>query len=332
MFKGCTNLEEVNTTLIISNEIEDIESMFEDCESLWEISFSNEFLTGEVKSLKNTFKNTDLSLLDLSYLRLYKLEDIENAFSGASIKGILKLGKYYSNNETRDNLLKEIALVTDPSTVVYSPRGSSINIIFQNIYRSIKSMDLMVNEIDIDYNINYREDEIYNLYSNFVHVGLGWEYDSINTYDLDSSVATFDSNLNFLDRVNYLKLTAYEGNITLSGDDLTGQGSGDDEEIRIFLDTLPSEVKIITVQINSFKGNPLKDVKSSYIRLSTQTDAIGTYSINQGGDKTGLLIGCFSRTDSNSWQFRPLNEAIDGSYVSESVPSIQAILQSIFVN
>ena len=34
MFKGCTNLEEVNTTLIISNEIEDIESMFEDCESL----------------------------------------------------------------------------------------------------------------------------------------------------------------------------------------------------------------------------------------------------------------------------------------------------------
>ena len=52
MFKGCTNLEEVNTTHIISNEIEDIESLFEDCESLREISFSKEFLTGEVRSLK----------------------------------------------------------------------------------------------------------------------------------------------------------------------------------------------------------------------------------------------------------------------------------------
>ena len=39
MFKGCIKLEEVNITAIISTEIEDIESMFEDCKSLRVIIF-----------------------------------------------------------------------------------------------------------------------------------------------------------------------------------------------------------------------------------------------------------------------------------------------------
>ena len=50
MFKGCSKLEEVNTTFITSSEIEKMEAMFEDCTSIREISFSNNFLTGEVKS------------------------------------------------------------------------------------------------------------------------------------------------------------------------------------------------------------------------------------------------------------------------------------------
>ena len=80
MFKGCSKLEEVNTTLIISNEIEEIESMFEDCKSLREISFSNEFLTGEIRSLNKVFKNTNLKTLDISYLRLFNLQTFQDVF------------------------------------------------------------------------------------------------------------------------------------------------------------------------------------------------------------------------------------------------------------
>ena len=330
MFKGCSNLEEVNTTLITSTEIEEIESMFEDCKSLKEISFSNQFLTGEIKSLRKAFKNTNLTTLDLSYLRLYNLQTFQDVFSGALINGTLKLGKYYSNNSTRDNFFKEIAKVTDPNTIVYVPRGVSLNQIFQNIYNSIRNVNIPVREIEIDYNINYREGENYILYSNYVHVGLGWDYDSRNIYDLDSSIVTFNSNMEYLDRVNFQQLEAYYGKISLNGDDLTGEGDGDDEEIRIFLDSLPSEVKILTVQINSYNKNSLKYVKSAYIRLSTETDVIGTYSTNQAGDNIGLLIGCFSRTDSSSWEFRPLNRVIPGNVVTYSVDSIQEILHSIF--
>ena len=334
MFKGCSKLKEVNSTAIVSTEIEEIDSMFEDCKSLKEISFSNDFLTGEVKSLNQVFKNTNLTALDISYLRLFNLQTFPNVFSEASINGNLKLGKYYSNNNIRDNLFKEIAKVTNPKTHVYLPSGISLIPIFQNIYYSIKKVNITVSEIYIDYNINYREDENYILYSNYLHVGLGWAYDSTNVYDLDSSVVVFDSDINSLNVVNFMNLRTYDGSISLSGDDLTGEGSGigDDEEIRIRLDRLSSDSKILTVQINSYNRNILKNVKSAYIRLSTETDVIGTYSITQAGDNIGLLIGCFVKTDSNSWVFRPLNKVIPGHIVTGSIPSIQEILHSIFDN
>ena len=329
MFKGCSKLEEVNTKLISSTEIEGMESMFEDCQSLKEISFSNDFLTGEIKSLANVFKNTNLDTLDISYLRLYSLESYSNVFDGASIKGTLKIGKYYSNDSTRDNLFKEIAKVTDSNTDVFTPNGTTLNQVFENIYLSEKNVRITVKIFDIDYNIHYKEDASYKLYSSFLHVGLGWDYDIDDTYDLDSSVLTFGYNLNNLEKVNFEQLKVYNGTISLNGDDLTGEGEGDDEEITISLDLLPSNVQIFTVQINCFTGNSLKNVKSAYIRLSDGEEVIGTYSINEAGDNIGLLIGFFSKV-SNAWYFRPLNRIIPGHIVTESVSTIQGILRSIF--
>ena len=335
LFKGCSKLEEVNTALISSNEIIEMESMFEDCQSLREISFSNNFLTGEIKSLNNVFKNTNLTTLDMIYLRLYNLETCSNIFDGASIKGILKIGKYYSDDNTRDNLFKEIAKVTDSNTDVFVPNGTSINQIFEDIYYSEKNVRISVKVIQIDYNIQYNENGNYKLYSDFLHIGLGWDYNLNNTYDLDSSVLTFDYRINYLDKVNFQQMEAYNGTINLNGDDLTGEGEGDDEEIKVLLNSLPSEVEIFTVQINSYRRNSLKNVKSAYIRLSSDTEVIGTFSINKAGNNIGLLIGCFSKivsNTSNGWYFRPLNRVIPGNVVTESVNSVQEILHLIFDN
>ena len=335
MFKGCKKLEDINTRLITTTEIEEMESMFEECLSLKNISFSNDFLTGEIKTLIDVFKNTDLFELDISYLRFYNLENITNILDGASIKGTLKIGKYYSNDNIRDNLLKEIAKVTDSTTEVFTPSGTTLNTLFQNIYYEEKHEQISITVINIDYNINYREDENYKLYSDKLHFGLGWAFTSKNVFDLDSSVVTFDNKLDYHDYVYYSKLQAYSGIIKLNGDDLTGEGEGDDEEITISLDLLPSKVEIFTVQINSYKRNSLKDVKSAYIRISTQMEIIGTYSITQAGNNIGLLIGCFYKTVSNnltSWYFKPVNKVIPGNVVTSSIDSIQEILHSIFIN
>jgi tellurium resistance protein TerZ len=189
--------------------------------------------------------------------------------------------------------------------------------------------------IDIDYNINYKEEKNYILYSNNLHFGLGWDFDQNNTYDLDSSVVTFNRRINYLAKVNFQNLNEYGGVINLNGDDLTGEGDGDDEEIRVTLDLLPPEVKFFTVQINSYRGNSLKHVKSAYIRLSDETEVIGTYSVNQAGDNIGLLIGCFYKNISNTskvWIFKPLNKVIPGRIVTDSVNTIQGILLDYFGN
>ena len=335
LFKGCSKLEEVNTELISSNEVIEMESMFEDCQSLRKISFSNNFLTGEIKSLNNVFKNTNLTTLDMIYLRLFNLESCSNIFDGASINGILKIGKYYSDDNIRDNLFKEIAKVTDSNTDVFVPNGTSINQIFEDIYYSEKNVRISVKVIQIDYNIQYNENGNYKLYSDFLHIGLGWDYNLDNTYDLDSSVLTFDYGINYLDKVNFQQLEVYNGTINLNGDDLTGEGEGDDEEIKVLLNSLPSEVEIFTVQINSYRRNSLKNVKSAYIRLSSDTEVIGTFSLNKAGNNIGLLIGCFSKivsNTSNGWYFRPLNRVIPGNVVTESVNSVQEILHLIFDN
>jgi len=332
MFKGCTKLEEVNTSSIISTEIEEMDSMFEDCSSLKEISFSNDFLTGEVKSLNNTFKNTNLSTLDISYLRLYNLENTSNIFTGSTINGVLKIGKHFSNDSLRDNFFTEIAKVTDSKTTVFTPRETEINTVFQNIYFTKNNVNILATPIDIDYNINYKEDKNYIIYSNNLHFGLGWDFDETNTYDLDSSVVTFSKSINYLAEVNFQRLREYGGVINLNLDDLTGEGDGDDEEIRVTLNLLPSEVKYFTVQINSFRGNSLKNVKSAYIRLSSGSEVIGTYSINQAGNSVGLLIGCFFKNNGKAtgWSFKPLNKAIPGQIVTESVNTIQRILLDLF--
>ena len=327
MFKGCSKLEEVNTTLISSSEIEEMESMFEDCESIKNISFSNDFLTGEIKTLNNVFKNTHLTTLDISYFRLFNLEDTSNIFNGASIEGTLKIGKYYSNDNVRDNLFKEIAKVTDSNTNVFTPNGTTINQIFGDIYYNEKNVHITVTIIDIDYNIEYKEEKSYKIYSNYLHFGLGWDFTESDVYDLDSSVLTFDNNINYLTKVNFEDLEAYDGAIQLSGDDLTGEGDGDDEEMFIKLDLIPSDVQTFTVQLNSYNGNSLKNVKTAYIRLSTDSEVIGTYSINHAGDNIGLLIGSFSKDTEGSWYFHPLNRVIPGNEVSQSIFSVQEILQ-----
>ena len=332
MFKGCHKLEQVNTSCLISTEIEEMESMFEDCRALKEISFSNNFLTGEVKSLANAFKNTHLTSLDISFLRLYNLQTFTNIFEGAWINGTLKIGRHYPNDNIRNNFLKEIVYVTNPNTIVYAPSGTNMDQIFKGIYYTERHIDIPINVIDIDYNINYREDEDYILYSNYFHVGLGWDYNVYNVYDLDSSILALDEDFNYISRVNFEQLTTFSGAISLNGDDVTGEGGGDDEEIRIYFDLLPLNVKILTVQLNSFRGNPLVNVRSAYIRLSTQTEVIGTYSITQAGNNIGLLIGCFIRSNSNSWSFKPLNRVISGRIVTQSITDIQRILRTIYPN
>lgn len=160
------------------------------------------------------------------------------------------------------------------------------------------------------------------------YVGLGWDFVSKNeVFDLDSSVAGFDAQLNCIDYAYYGKLEAFNGNIKHKGDDTTGEGSGDDEVIRINLDKIPFNVMYLAVVINSYRKNSMIKAKSAFIRLFDQNKEYGKYVLTRTKDCIGLLFGLFSRRpNSAEWFFRVMADPLEGNTITNSLPSLKGIL------
>ena len=66
---------------------------------------------------------------------------------------------------------------------------------------------------------------------NVIKIGLGWD----TRLDIDASIILLDANNNKIDYVSYSKLTSNDKAIHHLGDNLTGEGDGDDEVITVKL-------------------------------------------------------------------------------------------------
>ncbi len=77
-----------------------------------------------------------------------------------------------------------------------------------------------------------------------VRMGLGWDAvkkrglfgSRSQSIDLDASALLFDANRQLVDQVWFQQLTSRDGAVQHTGDNLTGEGEGDDESIRVHLD------------------------------------------------------------------------------------------------
>lgn len=86
-----------------------------------------------------------------------------------------------------------------------------------------------------------------------VLVGLGWDARSTDgqDFDLDASAFLLSASgkvRNDADFIFYNNLKSADGSVTHTGDNRTGEGDGDDESLKIKLDTIPADVdKIVFV-------------------------------------------------------------------------------------
>ena len=93
---------------------------------------------------------------------------------------------------------------------------------------------------------------------------MGWD----TKCDLDASIILLDKLGNLVDMVFYGKKRSDDGAIIHSGDNLTGEGEGDDETIRIFLNKVNPNIDSIWPVINVYTaGQQFDDVKGAYCRL-----------------------------------------------------------------
>ena len=117
-------------------------------------------------------------------------------------------------------------------------------------------------------------------------VGLGWDtnrYDGGADFDLDASAFMLGENGKLLrdeDFVFYNNLNGRDGAVVHTGDNLTGDGDGDDEVIMIDFSKIPSEIKKIAICVTIHDAEARRQnfgqVSNAYIRIAKLSDEFDT--------------------------------------------------------
>lgn len=146
-----------------------------------------------------------------------------------------------------------------------------------------------------------------------VSMGLGWDpAQSGRKIDLDASCIAFDARGKKLATVWFMKKEAFGRAVSHSGDNLTGQGDGDDETIRVDLGRLPAEVAHLVFTVNSFSGQKLDSVANAYCRLLDDHGGaeLVRFDLTDSRPHTGVVMCRVSRVGA-SWTMTALGEYAD---------------------
>lgn len=144
--------------------------------------------------------------------------------------------------------------------------------------------------------------------------GLGWDpvkkrgflgglFGGNDSIDLDAGCVLIDKAGNKVDTIWFRKLTSSCTAVVHSGDNLTGEGDGDDEVINVNLSRLPENVEYLAFTVNSFRGQSFNDVENAFCRVVDQTGKeLARYKLTEQGPHTGIVISSLRRNN-NSWDF-----------------------------
>ncbi|MFF0301838.1 TerD family protein [Streptomyces sp. NPDC004562] len=162
-----------------------------------------------------------------------------------------------------------------------------------------------------------------------VKMGLGWEpaYRG-KDIDLDASVIAYGPQRNHVDSCYFGKLQIVNGAIRHSGDNLTGEGAGDDEVITVDLGRLPMDVTGLVFTVNSFSGQKFTEVAKAYCRLidALTGEELVRFDLTSAEPQTGVMMAKLIRQFSGEWEMTAMGEFVKSRTVRGMVkPAAQAL-------
>ncbi|NMO03470.1 TerD family protein [Gordonia sp. TBRC 11910] len=168
-----------------------------------------------------------------------------------------------------------------------------------------------------------------------VAVGLGWDVRTTTgtDFDLDASAIGLNTGKKVVNDgffVFFNNLKSPEGSIEHTGDNLTGEGEGDDEVIKVNLAAVPAEVDSIVFPVSIYDGEgrsqSFGQVRNAYIRVVNQAGGteIARYDLSEDAStETAMVFGELYRNGAD-WKFR----AVGQGYAS----GLQGIAKDFGVN
>jgi len=159
-----------------------------------------------------------------------------------------------------------------------------------------------------------------------VCAGLGWDANKFALFNIDCDAYAYlrDSSGKITETVYFGHLKGANGAVQHMGDNLTGEGEGDDEQIVIHLDQLPENCKSVVIAVNIFfakiKFQDFGKIKNAYIRIvnSNSRSEICRFDISGNPEfkgKDSMIFGKLVKDENQTWEFI----AIGLPYASQSM-------------
>ncbi|MBR1729425.1 MAG: TerD family protein [Selenomonadaceae bacterium] len=161
-----------------------------------------------------------------------------------------------------------------------------------------------------------------------VLIGLGWDtnkYDGGHDFDLDAAAFLLAENGKVTsddDFVFYNNLKHKSGSVEHMGDNLTGEGEGDDEEIRVDLAKVPANIKKIDFTVTIYEAverrQSFGQVENAYIRVVDDITGKELIRYDLGEDfsiETAVVVGELYRHGAD-WKFNAIGSGFEGGLAS----------------
>ncbi|MFJ2894455.1 TerD family protein [Streptomyces sp. NPDC087218] len=162
-----------------------------------------------------------------------------------------------------------------------------------------------------------------------VKMGLGWEPAFRGKdIDLDASVIAYGPQRNHIDSCYFGKLSILNGAIKHSGDNLTGEGAGDDEVIVVDLGRIPPEATGLVFTVNSFTGQKFTQVAKAYCRLidGATGEELVRFDLTGAEPQTGVMMAKLIKQFSGEWEMTAMGDFVKSRTVRGMVkPAAQAL-------
>lgn len=165
-------------------------------------------------------------------------------------------------------------------------------------------------------------------------MGIGWDkltgagaLSGSNTPDVDLDASAFQyGGGQLLDLAFFNHLATRDGSVTHLGDNISGRGEGDDEQISIDLAAVHPRVDTMLFLVSSYQGHSLEFVRNAYCRLVDEDGAeLARFTLTEGVPRTGFMLAKIVRhpEDGAGWRLHAIGQGIAVTVPTESLEVLQ---------
>lgn len=152
-----------------------------------------------------------------------------------------------------------------------------------------------------------------------VTIGLGWDIRSTTgaDFDLDASAILAGADGRVVSDGHFVffnNLTSVDGSVEHTGDNTTGEGDGDDEQIKVNLAAVPAEVDKIVFPVSIYdaatRQQSFGQVRNAFIRVINQAGGaeLARYDLSEDAStETAMVFGELYRNGAE-WKFRAVGQ------------------------